>query len=75
MPLSYIVYLDANNLDGWAMSQPLPITGLKWLKEREWSSIYWKMLPDDSTVGYFIECDFFYPAHLHDAPNALPLGA
>ena len=29
---SYIEYLDANNLYGWAMSQKLPINGFKWTK-------------------------------------------
>ena len=28
----YILYLDANNLYGWAMSQKLPVKGLKWVK-------------------------------------------
>ena len=27
----YIMYLDANNLYGWAMSQHLPTGGFKWL--------------------------------------------
>ena len=29
---SYLMYLDANNLYGWAMSQKLPVNGLKWIK-------------------------------------------
>ena len=29
---SYIEYLDANNLYGWAMSIKLPVKGFKWLK-------------------------------------------
>ena len=29
---SYIQYLDANNLYGWAMSQKMPVDGFKWKK-------------------------------------------
>ena len=29
---SYLMYLDANNLHGWTMSQKLPVEGFKWEK-------------------------------------------
>ena len=29
---SFIEYLDASNLYGWAMSQKLPVDGFKWKK-------------------------------------------
>ena len=32
---SFIVYLDANNLYGWAMSKPLPVGGFEWMNEKE----------------------------------------
>ena len=35
----YIMYLDANNLYGWAMSQYLPTGGFKWLTEKEINEI------------------------------------
>ena len=31
---SYIEYLDANNLYGWAMSQKLPVKGFKWVNQK-----------------------------------------
>ena len=44
LPTKYLQYLDANNLYGWAMSQPLPTGELNrkifWLKHRhyEWNT-------------------------------------
>ena len=30
---SYIQYLEASNLHGWAMAQKLPVNGFKWVKK------------------------------------------
>ena len=34
-PSKYIMYLDDDNLYGWAMSQYLPTDGFRWLTEKE----------------------------------------
>ena len=34
-PSKYIMYLDANNLCGWAMSQYLPTGNFKWMSDKE----------------------------------------
>ena len=74
-PTTYIIYLDANNLYGWAMSQPLPIGGYTWLTPAAFSNIDWLKQNVDQDYGYVIECDLDYPAHLHESHNDYPLAA
>ena len=39
VPSKHIMYLDANNLYGWAMSQYLPTGNFKWMTDKEISKI------------------------------------
>ena len=41
---SYIQYLDANNLYGWAMSKKLPVYGFKWIDNNEINEDFKKKL-------------------------------
>ena len=72
-PNIHILYLDANNLYGWAMSQPLPTGGFKWVEEPLRLVEIIAEHPADSLEGYILEVDLEYPAELHDAHNAYPL--
>ena len=55
---SYIKYLDANNLYGWAMSQKLPINGFKWTKNlSKFNEDFIKKYDENSNTGYFFEVD------------------
>ncbi|GFY21831.1 uncharacterized protein TNCV_1169751 [Trichonephila clavipes] len=69
-PSKYILYLDANNLYGWAMSQPLPTHGFEWITQ----PIDFMEIPDESDIGYILEVDMDYPQNLHNLHNDYPPG-
>ena len=61
----YIPYLDANNLYGWAMSEPQPHKNFKWMNADELEN--WESKP------CILEVDLEYPKELHDKHNEYPL--
>ena len=71
-PFKYIMYLDANNLYGWAMSQYLPTGGFKWLSEKKINKINLYKYKEDSKKGLILEVDLEYPKELHDLHNDYP---
>ena len=73
-PSKYIMYLDANNLYGWAMSQYLPTGGFKWLSPKQIEKINLGKYTDDSKKGLILEVDLEYPKELHYLHNGYPLG-
>ena len=72
-PSKYIMYLDANNLYGWAMSQYLPTGGFEWMTEKQIDNIDLARYREDSTKGLILEVDLTYPEELHDLHNDYPL--
>ena len=71
--ISYILYLDANNLYGWVMSQKLPIDGFKWVKDVSTiNEDFIKNYGEVSDKGYILEVDVEYPKNLHDLHSDLP---
>jgi len=73
-PPTSMLYIDANNLYGYAMSQMLPEKNFKFEDDVDkFSSDFIMNLQDDASTGYFLEVDFNYPKELHDKHNDLPL--
>ena len=70
---SYLTYLDANNLCGWAMSQKLPANGFKWVKKlSRFNETFIKNCNENSNTGYYLEVDIDYPKKLFDLHKDSP---
>ena len=83
---SYIQYLDANNLCGWAMSKKLPVNGFKWIDNNETAEPSYlersakhvinedfiKNYDENTDKGYIFEVDIKYPKRLHKFHSDLP---
>ena len=65
-----ILYIDANNLYGHSMSEPLPYDEIKFDKSVELEDIL--NIPDDSDIGYFIEVDLKYPDNIKQKTKNFP---
>ena len=74
-PSKYIMYLDAINLYGWAMSQCLPTGGFRRMTEKEINKIDLPKSSEDSDKGLTSEVDLEYPQKLHDLHNDYQLAA
>ena len=81
--ISYIMYLDANNLYGWAMSKPLPYGKFKWvypdtsfyINELNEIVVCDTIIPKKKGIGHIYEVDLEYPDELHDLHNDYPCAA
>ena len=70
---SYIQYLDANNLYGWAMSQKLPVNGFKWIEDTsEINEEFVKSYDENNDKGYILQVDVKNTKKLHDLHSDLP---
>ena len=69
---SYVQYLDATNLYGRAISQKLPVDGIKWKKNiLKFNEDFIKNYDEDSDKEYIFEVDVAYPKHFHDLDSDL----
>ena len=67
----FLVYLDASNLYGWAMSQPLPVEEFEWMSQKDLQN--WENFVEEEGKGCILEVDLLYPKELHDDHNDFPL--
>ena len=65
-----ILYVDANNLYGHSMSEPLPYDEIKFDNNSELEGIL--NTPDDSDIGYFIEADLTYRNNMRQKTKHFP---
>lgn len=70
---NYLIYLDANNLYGWSMSQSLPTHGFRWLSDEDINAFNVQNVAENSEEGFILSVDLDYPAELHDLHSAYPL--
>ena len=67
---SYIQYLDANNLYGWAL---LPVNDFKWIEDTsKINEEFIKNYDENNDKAYILEVDIKYPKKLHDIHSDLP---
>lgn len=69
----YNIYLDANGLYSWAMTEYLPYGGYRWLDADEIYNFSVEEISIDSKKGYILEVDLDYPKELHDLHSDYPL--
>ena len=65
-----ILYVDAINLYGHSMSEPLPYDEIKFDITVKLDDIL--CTPDDSDIGYFVEVDLIYPDNIKGKTKYLP---
>lgn len=73
-PSEYLMYFDANNLYGWAMSEYLPYDDFKWIDNIHQIPQV-NNIAENSPIGYIFEVDLEYPSSIHNYHNDLPFCA
>ncbi|CAG8765200.1 5627_t:CDS:1, partial [Rhizophagus irregularis] len=69
-PKSFLLYLDANNLYGWAMMQYLPTGNFRWIRDEQKlaslrDEIISNEMENDIPEDYILKVKLAYPRELH----------
>ena len=72
-----LLYLDVNNLYGWALSEALPFSDFKWIFDEDILNNVIQSLPSmdcaNCEIGYLLDVDIVIPQNLHDFMCDLPV--
>lgn len=71
--VSFIRYLDMNNMYGLGMSQYLPVNGFRWATESECQSYDACQIAPDADIGSIAEISGYFPDSIHDIQNDYPM--
>lgn len=75
-PVREMFYVDANNLYGHALSEPLPTGDATWLEDcTQFENEDWLRTADfiNDQYAYLIDVDLLYPPEIHDKTSDFPL--
>ena len=67
------MYVDANNLYGWAMSKKLPLDNFKWVDDLSmFTEDFIKSYDEEIDIGYLLVVAVEYPKNFHMLHSDLP---
>ena len=70
---SFVMYVDANNLYGWAMSKKFPEDSFKWIDDLSmFTEDFIKSYDEEGDVGYLLVVDVEYPIKVCMLHSDLP---
>ena len=70
---SFLIYVDANNLYGWAMSKKLPADGFKWEDDLSmFTEDFIKSYDEEGDVSYLLVVDVEYSIKVRMSHKYLP---
>ena len=70
---SFLMYVDANNLYGWAMSKKLPVDSFNWVDDLSmFTEDFIKSYDEEGDVGYLLVVDVEYPIKVRMLHSNLP---
>ena len=69
----HLNYWNVNNLYGWAMSQKLPVSNFKLIRDTsQFNEDFIKSYNEKRDQEYFLDVDAQYPKKLHELHTDLP---